>query len=89
MNEKYAFPELLSFQVAGTAKFICPQCGRSYFSSSQSSDGTITRHCKGLACNYSWPESDDLENFYVQAAALRDKELLCPRANDYHSTLKM
>lgn len=50
-------------------KFICPDCGGSYFSSSELRDGSLMRRCSG--CGYHWHESRDIDHLYTKVSIIR------------------
>lgn len=45
-------------------RFICPNCNSNYFGSIINKDNSLTRHCHGHHCRFTWQEKDDHKYFF-------------------------
>ena len=58
-------------------KFVCPQCGGTHVGSRELDDGSLIRHCHGIAgsrrgCGYTWHQDDDEKYIYIAYRSVKD-----------------
>lgn len=63
-------------------EFLCPRCGGSYFSSTDTMSDDMLRHCEGqgdggrwTSCTFTWRQSEDWRYFArVEASRFESRE---------------
>lgn len=61
----------VSHATYSVSRFMCPECGHSYFTSTEMPDGAYRRYCRGVRkvgrreCTYTWLDRDDDQHFWV------------------------